>query len=87
MRLDDYEWEEKLREDERRFARFRMQGLSVRAAHGLAFAELETREAILEAYKNKRLLKVRHIGVVTYSEIGKWLNEKETLCPYCKRPL
>jgi hypothetical protein len=88
MKIDDYSWEEKKREAERIYEILRGAGLSARAAHGLAWVGYETREKILEAYKDKRLLKLRHIGVVSYHEIGRWLNKPEPkLCPYCRRPL
>jgi ribosomal protein S27AE len=73
--------------DEERFVQLRNQGLSKRAAKALSDPDYDTREKILQAYKTKGLLKRRQIGVVTYNEIGKWLNEKEPVCPHCGRPL
>jgi hypothetical protein len=81
----------KLDEDQKHcFAVLRLAGLSVRAAGALARVGpgYESRENIRAAYKSKRLLRFRNIGLVTYKEIGRWLDEKEPgVCPYCHRSL
>lgn len=65
------------------------EGLSYRASSVLNNCNLHTREQILEAVKNGRLLKTRNVGPAVMREILEWLGvpkrgaDKTHICPTC----
>lgn len=67
----------------------RYEGLSYRASSVLNNCNLDTREQILEAVKNGRLLKTRNVGPAVMREILEWLGvpkrgvDHTKICPTC----